>query len=128
MPGLIRPSRDEFRALLWSQRTRSAATPDPDAVRRFQEIAADWSAKGQHFYAGHALWTAVDSAWGDGDAVGECAAGAAREFGAAAECAAATDRLAGLRMWITATGMNYARIDPSAVRISLQSLYEELGQ
>ena len=107
-----------------------SAPPDLDAVRQLRTIAANWSAAGQHTYAGYVLELAIRHAWGSGDYVRECAVDSLQEFERAVADAGSTDidGVAALQMWITGRGMNYEGADRSDVRTSLDGLEEELAQ
>ncbi len=118
-----------FEAARWSH-WDNTKKPNYEALDRLRQIADDWSAEGQHTYAGYVLFSAVDWAWGDGDAVEQCAEQALRELKIAVDLASShdLDRIAALRVLLNVNGMNYTGANPSDVRALLGSMYEELGQ
>jgi hypothetical protein len=118
-----------FQAERWS-RQATTQKPDYETVSLLRQIAEAWSAEGRHTYAGYVLYIAIDFAWGDGDVLVQCAQQALRELQSAVEFSEANslDRTAALRLLIVTAGMNYTDVDPSELRVSLESLYEEFGQ
>jgi hypothetical protein len=127
-----RPGREKYLAFLGEGAFRLHAGPKPDysTAQQLRAIAANFSTEGCHSYAGHVFYRAIDAVWGDGEAIKQFTLDATREFQRAIGLADVDDheRAAALQMLTVATGMNYADIDPSEVRISVNVLYEELGQ
>jgi hypothetical protein len=129
MPESVQDPKAAFLAFLAED--HFSPHPDRALVARLQAIAASWSEASQHFYAGYALWRAMDFAWGEADALRDCALGASREFEAAAVTNPNTNELevaAALRMWALELGMNYRDVDPTRVRGEVGALQEELAE
>jgi hypothetical protein len=128
MPESVRDPKAAFLAFLAED--HFAPHPDRALVKRLQAIAESWREAGQHFYAGYALWRAIDFAWGEADALKDCALGASREFEAAAADPNANELelAAALRMWVLEVGMNYRDVDPTLVRGAVSALQEELAE
>jgi hypothetical protein len=129
MPESVHDPKAAFLAFL----AEGHFSPHPDRalVARLQAIAASWSKVSQHFYAGYALWRAMDFAWGEADALETCALGASREFEFAAVTNPNANELevaAALRMWALEVGMNYRDVDPTRVRAEVGALQEELAE
>lgn len=78
MPESVQDPKAAFLAFL--AEGHFAPHPDRALVARLQAIAASWREASQHFYAGYALWLAVNFAWGEVGALKDCALGASREF------------------------------------------------
>ena len=129
MPESVQDPRAAFLAFLAED--HFAHHPDRALVVRLQAIAASWSEASEHFYAGYALWRAMDFAWGPVGALKDCALGASREFELAAVANPDANELevaAALRMWALELGMNYRDVDPTRVRGEVGVLQEELAE
>ncbi len=127
MPASVQDPKAAFLAFLAERNTPHL---DRALVERLRAIAASWHEASQHFYAGYALWHAINFAWGDGDLLNDCALAASREFEAAVTNANAAELevAASLRMWALEVGMNYRDVDPSSVRGQVRALQEELAE
>jgi len=108
----------------------SAAKPDLGSVDRLERIAAKWRDRSQHFYAGYARREALESAWGDRDAVEACVLGAKRDFesGAKMEGADELEVAASLRMWLLEAGSRFVDADPSSVCAEVRSVQRKLAE
>ena len=128
MPDSVEDPKAAFLAFL----AEGHFVPHPDRalVGRLQAIAASWREASQHFYAGYALWRAMDFAWGEVGALKDCALGASREFETAISDPNANELevAAALRMWALEVGMNYRDVDPTLVRREVGALQEELAE
>lgn len=128
MPEPVADPKAAFLAFL--EEDHFAPRPDRTLVDRLQSIAQTWSEASQHFYAGYALWRAMNFAWGEVGALKDCAIGASHEFEAAASDpnASELEAAAALRMWALEVGMNYRDSDPTLARAAMGALHDELAQ
>jgi hypothetical protein len=102
--------------------------PDLAAVTELRSIADAWIAQGQYFYAGYALYQAIEFAWGDMDAISTCFFEALDAFADGAESAMKLSRLACLWMWRVVLDQNYVGLEASDVGVALRALDTELAQ
>ncbi len=121
--------KQAFLDLLAEYMHAGSSKPDLDAVSRFREIAAEWSACGAHFSAGYVLREAIDYAWGDPATMMSCSAASLREFNAAAAAPGATlvEQAAALRMALAETGMS-GRLFGQELGAAYRLLGDELAQ
>jgi hypothetical protein len=128
MPESVQDPKAAFLAFL--AEGHFSPRPDRTLAARLQAIAASWTEASQHFYAGYALWRAMDFAWGEVGALKDCALGASREFEAAVTNPNANELevVAALRMWALEVGMNYRDVDPTLARGEVRALQEELAE